>query len=96
LWNFDGAFFEVWFKSDLHFFTCPSARSGLHSLVHEKDLAISSGIGKERSAKCEPLDSSADASALANRPRLREIEWHASDHPAETGPIRFQERGEFL
>ena len=67
---------------------------GLHLLVDEEKVAAAARIGEERGAESEAADFSADAAAVAHRPRFGDVEGNARDDPLERGSVGLEERGE--
>jgi hypothetical protein len=66
----------------------------LHFLVDQQKVTTPARIGEERSAKGIARDFSADAAAVARRPRFGDVEGDAGNDPFERGSVGLEERGE--
>jgi len=93
-WENNRTFDEIGFKPDLDARTEAGVGTGLHLLVDEEKVAAAARIGKERSAEREAGDFAADATAIAQRPGLGDVEGDTGDDPLERRSVGLEERGE--
>jgi len=90
----NGALDEVGFEPDLNAGTNAGFGGGLHCLVDEEKVTAAAGVGEERRAEGVAGDFSADATAVADRPRFGDVEGNAGDDPLEGSSIGLEEGDE--